>query len=40
MAVSIASKHQKKDPRKAGLSFVWHSLGDSNPCYRRERAAS
>ena len=21
-------------------SFVWHSLGDSNPCYRRERAAS
>ena len=30
----------KKGPRKAGPYFVWHSLGDSNPCYRRERAAS
>ena len=30
----------KKEAVGASIVFVWYSLGDSNPCYRRERAAS
>ncbi len=29
----------KKGPL-CGPFVIWYSLGDSNPCYRRERAAS
>ena len=29
----------KKGPR-CGPFVIWYSLGDSNPCYRRERAKS
>lgn len=31
-------EHKKND--RFYLSLLWYPLGDSNPCYRRERAAS
>src|SRR4051812_2125881 len=31
------SRHSSRQP---GLELVWRSLGDSNPCFRRERLAS
>ena len=36
-----AARFRKERPAfKRRPFFVWYSLGDSNPCYRRERAAS
>ncbi len=34
------TEQDKKRGRKGLFVFVWYSLGDLNPCYRRERAAS
>ena len=36
---SAKGNPKQKGPAMRAL-FIWHSLGDSNPCYRRERAAS
>ena len=35
-------KVQNKSPSHDSLGIVewWHPIGDSNPCYRRERAVS
>ena len=29
-----------KKPGISQVSFMWHPVGESNPCYRRERAVS
>ena len=40
MQIKHEAKRKKASHDRLAFLEYWHSIGDSNPCYRRERAVS